>query len=178
MEGIKALSMDLKQIIYREAPKPSDMPQVREIVISSGLFSEDEIDVAVELVKERLRKGISSGYHFVFAEKGKEVIGYACFGPIPCTVGSYDIYWIAVKNSLRGSKLGREIMRRAEQKIREWGGRRIYIETSSREKYGPTHAFYDRCGYRNDAVLKDFYAPGDHKMIFMKEVFGNVRGKG
>jgi len=169
--------MDLKELIYREDPKPSDTRWVRGIAISSGFFSEDEIDVAVELVEERLKKGVSSGYHFVFAEKAKEVIGYACFGHIPCTAGSYDIYWIAVKNSLRGSGLGKEILHRTEQKIMERGGKRIYVETSSKGHYGPTHAFYERCGYRNEAVFKDFYAPGDHKLVFVKEVYNNADGK-
>jgi D-alanine-D-alanine ligase len=167
---IKARSMDLSEITYREDPCPMDAQQVREIVVSSGFFSKDETDVAVELVEERLRKGLSSGYYFVFAEKEKEVIGYACFGPIPCTVGSYDLYWIAVKNVLRGSGLGREILHRVEQKVMAWGGKRIYMETSSKQQYRPTHAFYKNCGYRKEAVLRDFYSPGDHKMIFLKEV--------
>jgi GNAT superfamily N-acetyltransferase len=94
------------QITWREEPQPSDMEHVREIVVSSGFFSEAEIEVAVELVQERLNKGIESGYHFLFAEKDREVAGYSCFGPIPCTVESYDIYWIAVQEELRGSGLG------------------------------------------------------------------------
>ena len=24
------------------------------------------------------------------------MIGYVCYGPIACTVGSFDLYWIAV----------------------------------------------------------------------------------
>ncbi len=164
--------MKPNEITYREDPCATDAQQVREIVLSSGFFSKDEIDVAVELVEERLQKGLSSGYYFVFAEKEKEVIGYACFGPIPCTEGSYDLYWIAVRNGLRGSGLGREILSKVEKKITAWGGRKIYVETSSRDQYSPTRAFYVKCGYREEAVLRDFYSPGDQKMIFLKDVFG------
>jgi GNAT superfamily N-acetyltransferase len=163
---MKGLSFD--EIIWREEPRSSDQDIVRDIIISSGFFSKEEIDVAVELVQERLNKGVSSGYYFLFADRGEEVIGYSCFGPIPCTTESYDIYWIAVQDVLRGSGLGREILERAEARIRGLGGKRIYVETSSRDQYKPTRSFYMRCGYREEATLRDFYSPGDHKLIFLK----------
>jgi ribosomal protein S18 acetylase RimI-like enzyme len=156
------------RITWRDEPRPSDRKRVREIVVSSGFFSEAELEVAVELVQERLNKGIESGYHFLFAEKDRQVAGYSCFGPIPCTEESYDIYWIAVEERLRGSGLGAEILKRVEAKIRERGGKRIYVETSSREQYRPTRAFYGRCGYRKEATLKNFYSPGDDKVIYLR----------
>ena len=144
------------------------MKHVREIVVSSGFFSKAEIEVAVELVQLRLNKGIESGYHFLFAEEDKKVVGYSCFGPIPCTVESYDIYWIAVQEDLRRSGLGVELLKKVEEKIREMGGKRIYVETSSREQYEPTRLFYSRCGYRREATLKNFYSPGDDKVIYLR----------
>jgi ribosomal protein S18 acetylase RimI-like enzyme len=167
--GLKNVpTQDPIEITWREEPRPSDREIVREIVASSGFFSEAEIDVAVELVRERLNKGLSSGYYFIFAERKGEVIGYCCFGPIPCTKESYDIYWIALKNELRGAGWGQQILNRAEDRIRDIGGKRIYVETSSREQYKPTQSFYRVCSYREEAVLKDFYSPDDHKVIFLK----------
>ena len=156
------------RISWREEPRPSDANIVKDIITSSGFFSKEEIDVAVELVQERLNKGVTSGYYFLFADRGEEVFGYSCFGPIPCTTESYDIYWIAVQERLRGSGLGKEILERVEQKIRHMGGKRIYVETSSRDQYKPTRSFYMRCGYKEEATLEHFYSPGDHKVIFLK----------
>ena len=144
------------------------MERVREIVVSSGFFSEAEIEVAVELVQERLNKGVESGYYFLFAEQDQKVVGYSCFGPIPCTAESYDIYWIAVQQELRRSGLGVEILKNVEEKIREMGGKRIYVETSSRQQYKPTRSFYTRCGYRREATLENFYSSGDHKVIYLR----------
>jgi ribosomal protein S18 acetylase RimI-like enzyme len=144
------------------------MQSVREIVVSSGFFSDAEIEVAVELVQERLNKGVESGYYFLFAERGQKLAGYSCFGPIPCTVESYDIYWIAVQQELRRVGLGVEILKNVEERIRQMGGKRIYVETSSREQYRPTRAFYRRCGYGKEATLEDFYAHGDHKVIYFR----------
>lgn len=161
-------AMNLQEVRYRDYLLPSDSEKVCAIVRSSGFFSPQETDVAVELVKEREAKGPSCGYFFLFAEMGGDVAGYTCFGPIPCTNESFDIYWIAVSESLRRSGLGSELLKRTEEKIRDMGGRRIYVETSSRAQYHPTHAFYRRCGYREAAVLEHFYSPGDHKIIFLK----------
>jgi ribosomal protein S18 acetylase RimI-like enzyme len=158
------------EVTWREEPRLSDREIVRDMVVASGFFSEAEIEVAVELVQERLNKGLSSGYYFLFAERKGDVIGYSCFGPIPCTVESYDVYWIALKNELRGGGLGRQILKRVENRVREMGGKRIYVETSSRDQYKPTQSFYRSCGYREEAVLKDFYSPGDHKVIFLKVI--------
>ena len=156
---------------FRETPTPADIEAVRAIVSLSGFFSESEIDVAAELVEERLSKGVPSGYFFLFAEDEERVLGYACYGPIPCTAASWDLYWIAVQPDLRGRGMGRRILDLVEKKIGKMGGTRVYVDTSSRELYRPTLAFYAHCGYRQEAVLKDFYAPGDSKVLFLKVLF-------
>jgi len=161
-------SILLSTITYREEPKPSDCSAVRSVVESTGFFYPYETDVAVELVEERLQKGVASGYHFLFAEEAGMLIGYSCYGPIPCTKESYDLYWIAVENRYQGLGLGKELLTKTESLVAEQGGRRIYVETSSRPQYLPTRAFYERCGYKADAVLEDFYAPGDDKVIYVK----------
>ena len=148
--------------------KPSDRDAVRRIVEDTRFFRPDEVDVAVELVDEALAKGEAAGYHFVFIEIEDNVAGYACFGPIACTLGSYDLYWIAVDPQRQGQGLGQVLLREAERQIVQRGGRHIYIETSARPQYAPTRAFYERCGYEVAAVLPEFYDRGDDKVIWRK----------
>lgn len=167
-----------KTITYREIPIPADKESIREIIESSGFFSSDETDVAVELVEERLTKGVRSGYYFLFAECDGKIVAYTCFGPIACTAASYDLYWIAVHDDFRGSGIGKELLKRSEAIIAAQGGKRIYIETASREQYEPTRSFYLRCGYHEEAVLKDFYSPGDDKVIYAKAIFQDKAKKG
>lgn len=162
--------MSAKTVGFRDSVLPSDPDAVRAIVESSGFFSKEEIDIAVELVDERLKQGLASGYYFIFAEQNQRVVGYTCFGPVPATKFSYDLYWIAVHNDFRGAGIGKKLMLKSEEAISRLGGRRIYIETSSREQYQPTRAFYLASGYKQDALLEDFYAPGDSKVIFVKAI--------
>lgn len=155
-------------IAFRFEAVADDRQRVRVLVHSTGFFSPSEVDVAVELVDERLAKGAGSGYHFVIAEACGELVGYACYGPIPATEASFDLYWIVVHSQQQRRGLGRLLLDACERRIRAAGGRRIYVDTSNRPLYQPTHAFYERCGYRREAVLIDFYAPGDDKVIYVK----------
>jgi D-alanine--D-alanine ligase len=157
-------------ITLRTEPQTSDCAQVRRIVEATGLFRPAEIDVAEELVEERIERGLASGYHFLFAEEDGHVLGYACFGHDEMTVCSYELYWIAVEPAQQGRGIGRILLAAVEDAIRSAGGRQIYIETSNRADYLATRGFYLRCGYEMEAVLKDFYAPNDGKVIYVRPV--------
>jgi GNAT superfamily N-acetyltransferase len=155
-------------IITRDTVQPSDAAAVRAITESTGFFYPDEVDTAVELVEERLAKGLKSGYHFIFADLADRTVGYSCFGPIACTKSSFDHYWLAVSADQRGKGLGTALITATESAIRALGGTRIYIETSSRPLYDPTRAFYLARGYAKEAELSDFYGPADSKVIYVK----------
>jgi D-alanine-D-alanine ligase len=166
----KATSKRRPQTKLRTEVRPSDREAVQRIVESTELFRPGEIDVAVELVDARLAKGAASGYEFVFAEQKGQVVGYACFGRNTLTASSFDVYWIAVDPSKQGQGIGRVLLDEAERQIADSGGTRIYIETSHRPDYQATRGFYERCGYRLEAVLEDFYAPGDGKAVYVKKI--------
>jgi ribosomal protein S18 acetylase RimI-like enzyme len=158
------------EITYREDLRPSDIEHILPLVESSGFFSPEEISIAIELIEERLSKGPQSGYFFLFAEFEGDIIGYTCFGPIPGTMHSYDIYWIVVHNNFRRMGIGKELMARTENLIGTQGGRLIYLDTSSQDLYKTTRMFYSKCGYRQEAFVKDFYKPGDGKIIYVKAI--------
>ena len=154
----------------RFEPRDSDRASIRRIVDSTGLFRAPEVDVAVELVEARLSKGAASGYEFAFAEEDNKLLGYACFGHNTMTVASYDLYWICVDKTLHGRGVGKQLLEAAEKRIKQLGGQRLYIETSTRPDYVATRGFYLRCDYTLEAELADYYAPGDGKAIFVKAI--------
>ncbi|HRX86515.1 MAG TPA: GNAT family N-acetyltransferase [Phycisphaerae bacterium] len=166
----EASSSPAADVCLRCNVQAADAAAVRAIVTATGKFRPGEIDVAEELVTETLAKGAAAGYLFTFAEIAGVVVGYACYGQIPCTLGSYDLYWIAVDPATQGRGLGRLLVDAAEQHVRGLGGRRMFIDTSSRPDYAATRSFYERCGYACEATLRDYYAPGDGKAIFAKDL--------
>lgn len=155
----------------RRVLQESDTSAVGDLVRETGFFSEEEQLVAIELVKETLLRGTASGYEFIFTDDpdnpGK-LLGYACFGPIPATRSSYDLYWIAVAPSQQGRGLGRQLLREAERSALQAGATQMFLDTSGRQQYKPTRTFYEHAGYRVAATLKDFYASGDDKIIYSK----------
>jgi ribosomal protein S18 acetylase RimI-like enzyme len=157
-------------LTYREQIQSADLAAIDRIVRSSGFFSAEEIDLACELACEKLSEGAACSYQFLFIEDRDLVWGYSCFGQIPATVASYDLYWIAVDDHLRARGVGKQLMQKTEDMVRSRGGRNIYAETSSRNQYQTTRKFYERCGYIREALLKDFYAPDDGKIIYSKVV--------
>ncbi|MBN1626417.1 MAG: GNAT family N-acetyltransferase, partial [Deltaproteobacteria bacterium] len=157
-----------QDIRLRYEATPQDAEAIRRLTESTGFFYPYEVDVAEELVLERLSKGDASGYYFIFAEQGGRVIGYTSYGPIACTASSFDFYWIAVNPDFQGKGLGKMLVDETERLIRAARGERIYVETSQRPLYDGTRAFYERCGYTAESILKDFYGPGDGKVTYRK----------
>lgn len=146
----------------------SDVAAIRTLVDATGVFSPAEVDIAAELAREARDNPTTCGYHFVVAESEGAVIGYACYGPIPCTVSSYDLYWIAVDPQRQRHGIGKQLMDDVEARIARQGGTRVYIDTSGRSAYDKTRRFYERVGYAVAANLPDFYAPGDAKVVYQK----------
>ena len=155
-------------IKFRSDVRPADIQEISQIVSATGFFRGDEIAVAIELVQERLQKGVKSGYEFILAELASGLAGFACYGLIPCTLTSFDLYWIVVTPAYQRRGLGQALIDRAEVQIRQAHGRHVYIETSGRPQYEPTRNFYMRGGYQIAATLPDFYALGDDKIIWRK----------
>jgi D-alanine-D-alanine ligase len=159
-----------KGITFRFSPEPDDCNKVRDLAHKTGFFSDEEEVVAVELIEEKLLLGSKSTYEFIFAEKEGMLVGYTCYGLIPLTKASYDLYWIAVEPDYQGSGIGRILLSMTENKIRDSGGLQLYSETSSRKQYIPTRKFYIKCGYKKGADFRNFYYPGDGKIIFYKNL--------
>jgi ribosomal protein S18 acetylase RimI-like enzyme len=157
-------------MMWRRDVRPSDREAVLSLVRATAFFHSEEESIAMELVDERLRLGEPSGYHFVFADGDDDLLGYTCYGPTPATKSSFDLYWIAVHPKTQGHGLGRKLMQESERLIAEMGGTHVWVETSGREQYVPTRAFYRSCGYEVAATLPDFYAPGDSKVILLRVV--------
>ena len=137
-------------------------------MVSTDFFRSDEIDIAVDILREQLVK--DEGYKFVFVEVDNKVVAYSCYGLIPCSLISFDLYWIATHNDFRNNGLGKIVLTQTENQIRKLGGKAIYVETSSKEKYLPTQKFYEKNNCELKVHFEDFYDVGDGKLVYVKRV--------
>jgi len=145
-----------------------DIPALRGLLERTDAFHNVEVDVAVELMEEYLDEGLKSGYRFLVADDGTAAAGYACYGPTPMTHGTWDLYWIAVEPSFQRRGVGQILLDACEAHVRGEGGRLIVLETSSRPPYEQARNFYAKNHYALLVTVRDFYAPGDHKLMFAK----------
>lgn len=159
-------------LTWRHAVMRSDVEAVKRLVAAASKFTAAEIDLAAELVQERIAKGRASGYEFILAEREGTLQGYVCYGPAPATDHTFDVFWIVVRPECQGQGFGRLLLARTEAEILKRGGTAIYVDTSSTEAYLPTRGFYERAGFETIALLPDFYRPGDGKVILRKTLTG------
>lgn len=155
-------------VTLRRGLETADRGPVEELIRATGFFNAEEIEVAMELVDDRLAQGEASHYRFLVGEVDGEVGGYACWGPIPGSQESADLYWIVVHPCFQGRGVGAALLKAAEDWMSTAGRTRVYVETSTRPQYLPTRAFYLACGYHLAAEFPDFYAPGDGKAVFLR----------
>jgi GNAT superfamily N-acetyltransferase len=150
----------------------ADRGRIEEITRAAGLFREEEIPVALEVFDEALRAVPGhEPYSALGADLDGRLAGWICWGPTPCTLGTYDLYWMAVDPALQGTGIGTTLLAEMERRL-AGVARLILVETAGREDYIGTRGFYQARGYTPVASIPDFYAPGDDQVVFVKKVSG------
>ena len=146
-----------------------DREPLHTILLETNVFTEAEIGIALELIDTTLNNNHQNDYIvYTGVAERNEVVGYFCIGPTPATVGTYDLYWIAVKPSYHGKGVGKELLHYIENLVKTWGGRLLVAETSSQPKYDSTHMFYKKTKFIEAARIKDYYKVGDDLVVYAK----------
>ena len=162
---------NINNIKFRYRLAKNEAKNIRSITKSTGFFTKDEVSIAEELALAHIAQGEkTSGYFFVTAWICENLVAYSCYGPIPGSDTGYDLYWIVTDAKYRGKGFGKRLLQETEQMIAKSGGQNLYAETSSTPLYAPTRSFYEHNDYLKEAVLKDFYRPGDDKVFYSKKL--------
>jgi ribosomal protein S18 acetylase RimI-like enzyme len=149
--------------------KKRDRRRLEAILKAQEHFKPEEVQVALELIDIGLTPSGQEDYILRIAE-GPEghILGYICYGQAPLTDAVYDIYWIVVHPASWNRGTGTSLLHQAEEEMKRRKARLLLIETSSRPPYEVPRAFYRKHGYEEQARILDYYAVGDHKLIFSK----------
>ena len=142
--------------------------RLEQLTRGTGLFREEEVATAVELLDESLAG--DDDYQFVAAFADDQLVGYACWGATPGTAATSDLYWIVVDRARQGGGIGSQLLGEVERRLTADGRRLVVVETSSRADYTPTRAFYESRGYTRTATIPGYYAPGDDLVVFTKDL--------
>jgi len=163
---MKAAGSDVTVTPTREQERPA----IEALLRRCGVFHDAEVAVALEVLDVYLTKPGQQDYQVYTAKRAGAVAGYVCFGRNTMTDGTFELYWIAVDPEQQRHGVGRSLMTLAEYEIARQGGRLVCVETSSREDYHATRKFYHDLGYRQAALVADYYAAGDSKVILSRKL--------
>lgn len=150
-----------------------DRGKLYSMLTETRVFTPEEIEVAMELIDIVLRDPDQKDYQIhCMADEQDEVIGYICYGPVPMTQGTFDLYWIVVDPLAQGQGIGSKLLDFLAGVVKERGGRMILVDTSSIPPYERSQKFYVRHGFQEVARVPDYYHPGNDRITFCKRLEG------
>lgn len=82
----------------------------------------------------------------------------------------WNLLLIAVDPARHGAGLGSALMAAVERELAAQDIRLLLVDTSGTEAFARTRRFYERLGYRREAVIRDYWAKGDDKVTFAKSL--------
>lgn len=100
-----------------------------------------------------------------------DVIGAAYFGLESHSDRVWNLYFLAVAREHQRGGTGSALVAYVEAELRRRGdevAKVLLIETSSVDAFAPARAFYRKQGYVEEARIREYYGPGDAKVVFWK----------
>jgi ribosomal protein S18 acetylase RimI-like enzyme len=141
-----------------------DVPALIIVVDETGLFPSDMLQ---DMLAGFLSKTQSNEILLTSEMKG-QAVGFCYAVPEKLTDGTWNMLAIAVLPTQQGGGLGSAIAKELEHSLRTLGQRILIADTSGTEQFALTREFYRKCGYVEEARIRDFWAAGDDKVTFRK----------
>ena len=146
---------------------PADVPGLKAVIDETGLFPSALLD---DMLAGYLGGQGSDDLWLTVAASGREdgAIAVAYVAPERMTSGTWNLYLIAVLPAYQSRGVGAGLVRRIEDTLAARGARVLLVETSGLPEFERTRAFYRTIGYDEEARIREFYAPGEDKVVFRK----------
>ncbi len=145
--------------------------EMTKLLEAITIFTEDEVEVVNELLDTYLFNENQKDYlFFATREYDDSLSSFICYGPTPMTKNTFDLYWLGTHPNQRGKGLAHGLIRHMKNYMNEQKARLIRVETSSKELYAETQAFYDRLKFKEAARITDFYQDGDDLITYIMNI--------
>ena len=147
---------------------PEDSTAVVDLVVAAEMFSANDAWLVEGMLADYFDANEDDGHGCVIDEGEGGPLGVAYYQPKPATDRVWDLTMIAVRPAQQGQGRGAAMLQRVEEDLRARGQRLLLVETSALPQYDRTRAFYVKCGYEEEARIRDYWAAGDHLVVFRK----------
>ena len=147
----------------------SDKPALKAVIEATGLFPADMLD---DMMEPFFQQEAEAGTWLTFDDGAPVAITY--HAPERMTVGTRNLLLIAVHPDRQSQGIGTALLQGIEAMLTASGERLLLVETSGQPAFERTRRFYRRCGYVEEARIRDFYQAGDDKIIFRKALTSSL----
>lgn len=144
-----------------------DAATVIALAVASELYPADETEVLDKMLADYFGGKMSEGHRCIIDEES-EALGVAYYAPAPATDRTWYLTMIAVRLDYQGQGRGGALLRYVEDSLQANGQRVLLVETSGLPDYERTRKFYAKCGYDEEARVRDFWSVGDDMVLFRK----------
>lgn len=142
---------------------PEDTDALKAVIDASGLFPSELLD---DMIAGYFSGDVGDEFWLTIDAGGPLAVAY--YVPERMTQGTWNLLLIAVHPDHQGQGRGAALLRHIEQALTARGERLLLVETSGLPSFEGTRAFYRKCGYDEEARIRDFYQAGDDKIVFRK----------
>ena len=146
---------------------PEDTAAVVDLVVAAEMFSADDAWLVKGMLADYFETNKQHGHVCVIDDEGGP-LGVVYYQPKSAADRVWDLTMIAVRPAHQGRGRGAAMLRGVEEDLRAGGGRLLLVETSALAQYDRTRAFYVKCGYEEEARIRDYWAEGDDLVVFRK----------
>ena len=145
---------------------PDDTTALIAVANAIG-FEPKELDELGKMLADYLG-GNSDSDHFWISDDDEEdgLVGVAYCEPERMTDQTWNLQLIAIRPDRQGQGRGGKLLRYVEETLKAHGGRMLLVETLA--SFERTRTFYAKCGYQEEARIRDFYTAGADKIVFRK----------
>ncbi len=141
------------------------------IVEGGGQFGEN----ALVHVKETLSSYLAGqSDDFWFTADDGEPVGVAYCAPEAVTDVTWNLLILWSKFDRHGRDFGSALVGHVEKALVKRGTRLLIVETFGLPDFKTTRAFYSKCGFTQEARIRNFFAAGDDKIVYTKLLQTNV----
>jgi ribosomal protein S18 acetylase RimI-like enzyme len=141
-----------------------DVPALQAVAQDAGLFPGELLPA---MIAPYLSDEVSDEVWLVCADD-QAVIGFCYCVPEKFAGGTWNMLALGVSPARQGGGAGKALVAALESHLRKAGERVLIAETSGVAEFAATRAFYRAAGYTEEARIRDFWAPGDDKVVFWK----------
>jgi ribosomal protein S18 acetylase RimI-like enzyme len=146
---------------------PEDTPALLALAVASGIAPPDGTDELAGVLAEYYAGQLGPDHVWLTDDDGGPV-GVAYYAPERLTDGTWNLYMIAVRPDRQGQGRGAALVRHVERELAARGARVLIVDTSGLPEFERARAFYRKCGYDEEARIREFWKAGDDKVVFRK----------